>query len=422
VNIPANLLKGKKVLLGVSGSIAAYKSLELTRLFIKAGAEVRVVMSDAAKRFVGPLSFETLSRNRVLDETSESWADDHNHIGCAAWADLFVIAPCTANTIAKLSNGIADNLLTQAALAYPGLKLIAPSANTHMLHNPIIQAALKMLQVANYEVVSTQTKELACQTTGDGAMAEPLEIFWHGARILLREAFWEDRRVIVTGGGTLEKIDDVRYLSNFSSGKMASALAAALFLRGADVNLIATRREAELPRSLHKIDVDSSAEMLEYLADSVRIAKKGKMSRPSLIRDEPVHLIQKKPYLFMAAAVSDYVPAFAQSGKLKKEAIGSTWSLELKQNSDLLATLDKEGITTVAFKAEMDPETAAANAAALIERKGVDAVCLNLLQGSESFGTADNQVDFITAEASVTLPRMDKLSLAMAILDQARAL
>ena len=422
MKIPENLLSGKKVLLGVSGSIAAYKSLELVRLFIKAGAEVRVVMSDAAKRFVGPLSFETLSRNKVLDESSESWADDHNHIGCAAWADLFVIAPCTANTIAKLSNGIADNLLTQTALAYPGLKLIAPSANTHMLHNPIIQAALKMLQVANYEVVGTQVKELACQTTGDGAMAEPLEIFWHGARILLSESFWEERRVVVTGGGTIEKLDDVRYLSNFSSGKMASAIAAALFLRGADVNLIATRREEGLPKSLHKIDVESSAEMAEYLTDSVRIAKKGKMSRPSLIRDEPVQLIRKRPYLFMAAAVSDYIPAFPQSGKLKKEALGATWTLELKQNSDLLASLDKEGLTTVAFKAEMDPETAAANAAALIGRKGVDAVCLNLLRDSESFGTPDNQIDFITADACVSLPRLDKLSLALAILDHAKQL
>jgi phosphopantothenoylcysteine decarboxylase/phosphopantothenate--cysteine ligase len=422
VKIPENLLNGKKVLLGVSGSIAAYKSLELTRLFIKAGAEVRVVMSDAARRFVGPLSFETLSRNRVLDETSESWADDHNHIGCAQWADLFVIAPCTANTIAKLSNGIADNLLTQTALACPGRKLIAPSANTHMLHNPIIQAALKMLQVADYEVVGTQTKELACQITGDGAMAEPLEIFWHGARLLLIEEFWENRRVIVTGGGTVEKIDDVRYLSNFSSGKMASALAAALFLRGADVNLISTRREADLPQSLHRIDVESSAEMGEYLNDSVRIAKKGKMSKPSLVRDEPLQLIRKKPYLFMAAAVSDYVPAFAQSGKLKKEALGASWTLELTQNSDLLASVDKEGLTTVAFKAEMEPGTAAANAAAVIERKGVDAVCLNLLKDSGSFGTEENQIDFITAGETLPLPRLGKLSLALAILEHAKTL
>ncbi len=420
--IPEDLLRGKRVLLGVTGSIAAYKSLELLRLLVKAGAEVRVVMTEGAKRFVAPLSFEALSRNKVLEESSESWADDHNHIMIGEWADLFVIAPCTANTIAKLSNGIADNLLTQTALAYPDLKLIAPAANTQMIQNPIIQAALKMLRVANYELVGTQVKELACQTTGDGAMAEPLEIFWHAARLLLKEEYWEDRRVIVTGGGTVEKIDDVRYLSNFSSGKMASALAAALFLKGADVNLIATRKEANLPQIMHTIDVTSSAEMLEYLRDSIRIAKKGKMSRPSLAHDEPMQLIRKTPYLFMAAAVSDYVPAFAQEGKLKKSALGEHWSLELEQNSDLLATLDKTDINTVAFKAEMDSETAVKSAGALIDQKEVDAVCLNLLKDAGSFGTDDNQIDFITAKGVFSLPRCDKLSLALQLLDRAKEL
>jgi phosphopantothenoylcysteine decarboxylase/phosphopantothenate--cysteine ligase len=284
--IPENLLQGKKVLLGVTGSIAAYKSLELVRLFVKAGAEVKVVMSEASKKFVTPLSFETLSRNRVLDEQSESWADDHNHIKTTEWADLFVIAPCSANTIAKLANAIADNMLLQCALAFPGRKLIAPSANTNMIQNPITQGSLKMLQVANYEVLDTQVKELACQTTGEGAMAEPLDIFWYSARMLLQEKFWKDRMVMVTGGGTIEKIDDVRYISNFSSGKMASALATALFLKGADVNLIATRFEANLPKYIHTIDVTSSDEMYDYLKDSIRIAKKGKMSKPSLVNDE----------------------------------------------------------------------------------------------------------------------------------------
>ncbi|MBU1643494.1 bifunctional phosphopantothenoylcysteine decarboxylase/phosphopantothenate--cysteine ligase CoaBC, partial [bacterium] len=256
--IPENLLAGKKVLLGVTGSIAAYKSLELVRLFVKAGAEVKVVMTDAAKKFVTPLSFEALSRNRVLDEASESWAEEHNHIKTTQWADLFVIAPCTANTVAKLANAIADNMLLQCALAFAGTKLIAPSANTNMLQNPIIQGSLKMLQVADYEVIDTQVKELACQTTGDGAMAEPLDIFWYSARTLLKESFWQERMVMVTGGGTIEKIDDVRYLSNFSSGKMASALATALFLKGADVNLIATRFAPNLPKNIHTIKVTSS--------------------------------------------------------------------------------------------------------------------------------------------------------------------
>lgn len=422
MKIPENLLAGKKVLLGVSGSIAVYKSLELTRLFIKAGAQVKVVMTPSAQKFIAPLSFETLSRNLVLTEDSESWANENNHIKVGHWADVMVIAPCTVNTIGKLSNAIADNLLLQAAIAYDGPKIIAPSANTNMLNNPLAQGALKMLKVSGYELVETQTKELACQTTGDGAMAEPNEIFFATARTLLKELFWEDRMVIVTGGGTIEKIDDVRYLSNFSSGKMASALATALFLKGADVNLIATRKDVDLPSHIHTIDVTSSAEMFEYLVDSIRIAKKGKMSKPSLMHGDALELIQKTPYLFMAAAVSDYLPAFEQTGKLKKAMLGSSWALELKENGDLLSNLDKTEIKTVAFKAEMDETTALHNAGSLIDKKAVDAVCLNILKDSNSFGTDDNQIEFITPAGVSSLPKLDKLTLSLELLNKASTL
>ncbi|WP_345993899.1 bifunctional phosphopantothenoylcysteine decarboxylase/phosphopantothenate--cysteine ligase CoaBC [Sulfurimonas sp. HSL-1716] len=420
--IPSDLLKDKKILLGVTGSIAIYKSLELIRLLTKAGADVRVVMSEAAKKFVTPLTFEALCTNKVLDEQSESWSSDHNHIKTTEWADIFVIAPCSANTIAKLANAVADNMLLQCALAYPYKKIIAPSANTNMLANPITQGNLKMLAIANYEVVATQTKELACKTVGDGAMAEPSEIFWYIAREILKEDFWVDRRVIVTGGGTVEKIDDVRYISNFSSGKMASALAAALFCKGADVNLIATKFDADLPKAVHTIDVSSSEEMQEFVTDSIRIAKKGKLSKPSLASDKPIELIQKEPYLFMAAAVSDYIPAYAQNGKLKKEALGSSWSLELKQNTDILKNVDKEGIKVVGFKAETDAAHAKENAASLITDKGADAVCLNLLSDDKSFGTDDNEIEFITKEGSLTLARTDKLSLSFKILENAKQL
>jgi phosphopantothenoylcysteine decarboxylase/phosphopantothenate--cysteine ligase len=418
--IPSNLLSDKKILLGVTGSIAAYKSLELLRLYIKAGATVHVVMTPSAKKFIGTLSFEALSRNKVLDDTNESWAgDDFNHIKLSQGADIMVIAPATANTIAKLANGIADTILTQCALAFSGLKLLAPSANTVMIQNPMIQASLKMLAIANYEVVSTQTKELACETVGDGAMAEPIEIFWNTARILLKNDFWSDRRCIVTAGGTIERLDDVRMISNFSSGKMGSAMAIALYLRGADVNLIATRFEDDLPNTIHTIDVESSEEMGEYLTDSIRIAKKGKLSKPSLIHDEPIDLIQKVPFLFMAAAVSDYIPLHPQNGKLKKEMLGEKWTIVMKQNIDLLASLNKEGIKTVAFKAEMDPNVATNNAITLLEKKKVDAVCLNIINSSNPFGSDTNQIDFITPTNTTSLPKGDKLSVALIILDQA---
>jgi len=420
--IPSNLLEGKKILLGVTGSIAIYKSLELIRNLTKAGAEVRVVMTSSAKKFIAPLTFETLTNNKVLDDTNEDWSSDFNHIKIGKWADLFVIAPASANTIAKLANAIADNILLQCALAYPDKKLLAPSANTNMLYNPITQANLKMLALANYELVDTQTKELACKTEGNGAMAEPIEIFWQISKALLSDDYWSDRRVIVTGGGTIEKIDDVRYISNYSSGKMASALATALYCKGADVNLISTRRENDLAEDIHTIDVADTNEMLEYLTDSIRIAKKGKLSKPSLMNADQIQLIQKKPYLFMAAAVSDYIPKFAQDGKLKKDSIGKEWDLKLTQNVDILSSIDKTDITTVGFKAEMDEENAHKNATNMLDYKGLDAVCLNILKDSSSFGSDTNKVEFIKADKIESIAHADKLSVAFQILEHSKSI
>jgi len=422
MDISDTLLQNKRILLAVTGSIAIYKSLELTRLFVKAGAEVRVVMSESAKKFITPLTFETLSSNKVLDDTNEDWSNDFNHIKITQWADLMVIAPATANSVAKLANAIADNILLQCALAYPGRKILAPSANTNMIQNPITQANFKMLGIANYTILDTQVKELACKTTGNGAMAEVIDIFYESARELLKDEFWDDRRVIVTGGGTIQKIDDVRYISNFSSGKMASALATALYLKGADVNLIATKFDTNLPEKMHKIDVESSVEMLEYLTDSIRIAKKPKLSKPTLMRDEHIHLIEKKPYLFMAAAISDYVPKFEQTGKLKKESLGDEWQLELTKNIDILKTIDKEGITTIGFKAEMDEIKALDNASKMLTNKSLDAVCLNILKNSSSFGTSNNKIDFITKDEIISLPKADKLTLSFKIVQNAKKL
>jgi len=417
--IPSDLLKNKKILLGVTGSIAAYKSLELVRLFTKAGAEVKIIMSGPAKKFITPLSFETLTSNKVLDDTNESWTDQYNHIKIGEWADIFLIAPATANTMAKLANAIADNILLQTALAYPHVKLLAPSANTNMLEHPITQANIKMLEIANYKIIQAQTKELACKTTGNGAMADPLNIFWATCKELLKDNFWSDRMVIVTGGGTIEKIDEVRYISNFSSGKMASSLATALYCRGADVNLIATKKEANLPYDMHKIKVEDTEEMLEYVTDSIRIAKKGKLSKPTLVRDEHIHLIQKKPYLFMAAAVSDYVPAFAQEGKLKKDVLGEKFELSLKKNTDILKSIDKEGINVIGFKAEIDTKNALKNAKDMLTNKNLDGVCLNILKDSSSFGSDTNSVEFISKNETISIPTDNKLSIAFKIIDNA---
>ncbi len=415
-----NILTGKKIALAVTGSIAAYKAAEIARLFYKSGADIRVVMSDAATKFITPLTFEALTGNKVLVDSNEDWSSDHNHIGLASWADVLVIAPATANTIAKLANAIADNILLQVVLAFNGKKIIAPAANTAMISHPITQANFKMLGIADYTFVQTQTKELACKTTGDGALAEPIQIFFEIARVLLHDEFWADRRVIVTGGGTIEKIDEVRYISNFSSGKMASALAVALYLQGADVNLIATRFDAPLPDGMHTIDVESSEEMMEYLVDSIRIAKKGKLSKPTLMREEHIHLIQKKPYLFMAAAVSDYIPKYQQDAKLKKEEIGEEWNLVLKQNIDILSSIDKEGILTIGFKAEMYEQNALINAKKMLKNKKLDAVCLNVLKNAKSFGSDTNAVEFITKNGIDSLENKPKIELSFEIMSKAK--
>ena len=413
------LLKNKKILVGVCGSIAIYKTLELIRLYIKAGAIVRVIMTDGAKKFINPITFEAISQNKVLDESSENWdkSQDYNHIDIGKWSDIFVIAPASANTINALANGLGNNLLLQTALAYPRMKLIAPAANTNMLKNPITQASLKMLKLCNYEVISSQTKELVCKDVGDGAMAEPIDIFEATCKELLKDEYWINRKVVLSGGGTIEKIDEVRYLSNFSSGKMASSLAKALYYKGADVCLVSTRCYENLPKDIHIIKVESSDEMYEYLVDSLRVAKKGILTKPTLIDNSTPTLILKKPFLFMVAAVSDYVPAFPQDGKLKKELIGTSWTLELKQNMDILKSLEKDGIVTIGFKAEMDETTALNSATRMLENKNLDGVCLNILNEENSFGSVNNNIELILKNNSYEF-KGAKLDISLEILEK----
>ncbi|MCF6206542.1 MAG: bifunctional phosphopantothenoylcysteine decarboxylase/phosphopantothenate--cysteine ligase CoaBC [Sulfurovum sp.] len=415
-------LTGRSILLGVTGSISAYKSCDLARLFVKAGADVHVVMSPSAQRFVSPLTFEALTRNPVLTEESESWSSELNHIEVGKKCDVFIVAPATANSINKLSKGIADNILLQTALAFKGPMLVAPAANTQMLANHYTTGSIKMLKVNDYTIVEPQEKQLACGDTGSGALADPEEIFFETAKALLKEPFWSDRRVVVTGGGTREKIDEVRYISNYSSGKMAKAMALSLYLRGADVCYITTTGEEGLPSNIYTIDVESAEEMLDYTVDAVRVAKKGVMSKASMNSADPRMLIQKIPFLFMVAAVADYTPKFPQKGKLKKSMLGEEWTLELTRTPDILSSLNKDGIRTVAFKAEMDAAHGLENAKALLDDKGVDAVCYNLLSDSSSFGTKENEVEFITPEHITSLGKADKLTLAGKILNEAKTL
>lgn len=411
------MLKDKNILVGVTGSIAIYKTLELIRLYIKAGANVKVIMTSSAKKFITPLTFETISQAQILDDTNESWNKDshYNHIAIGKWADVFVIAPASANTINKLSNGIADNILTQTALAYPRVKLLCPAANTNMIQNPITKASMKMLKLCNYKIIDSVSKELACRDIGNGALSEVDDIYYATLKELLKDEYWENRKVVLSGGGSVEKIDDVRYISNFSSGKMAASLALALYLKGADVCLVSSRGYENLPKAIHIINANSSEEMFKYLDDSIRVAKKGKMSSTTLMDDSSPTLIQKKPYLFMVAAISDYIPSFPQEGKLKKSMIGSKWNLELKQNIDILSSLNKNDIYTVGFKAEMDSDVAFENAKNMCLEKKIDAVCLNVISENNSFGSSTNEIDLIINEKTISFSG-DKLDISLNLL------
>ena len=395
------ILKDKKILIGVTGSIAIYKTLDLIRLFIKSGAVVRVLMSESAKKFINPITFEAISQNKVLDENSENWDknSDYNHIDIAKWADILVIAPASANTINKISCGIADNLLLQTVLACKKKIIIAPAANTNMIENPITIQSINNLKNLGFEVLQTQTKELICKDVGNGAMLEPIDIFHKTCRELLKTLYWENRRVVLSGGGTVEKIDDVRYISNFSSGKMASSLATALYYLGADVSLVITRGYENIPKDIDLQIVDSSQTMFLALQD--------KLALKSL----------KKSFLFMVAAISDYIPKESFSGKLKKEQLGETWSLELAKNIDILATLNKSEIYAIGFKAEMDKKEAKTNAQNMLKNKNLDAVCLNILDENNSFGSQNNNIELILKDRSFDFSG-DKLDISLEILNR----
>ncbi len=400
-------LSGKSVLLGVTGSISVYKACDLARLFIKAGAEVHVLMTNSAQRFVSSLTFEALTRNAVLTEESESWSSELNHIDIGKKCDIFVIAPATANTLNKLSQGIADNILTQTVLAYTKQMLVAPAANTHMLTKPSSMQSLETLKSHNYLIVSPQEKLLACGDVGSGALAEPEEIFYQTTKVLLEDNFWKDKEVIVTGGGSREKIDEVRYVSNFSSGKMAKALCLALYLKGAKVQYLSSMGFDGLPLDVAKTSFEDAKALLSLTQDALNAAKK---------------LSKSEPYLFMVAAVADFTPKSPKTGKVKKSSLGDEWNIELIQTPDILSTLKRTGIKTIGFKAEMDSKEGLNNAVKLLTQKDVDAVCYNLLKDAKSFGGDENEITFIGKEQQISLGREDKLTLSFKILDEAKKL
>jgi len=411
------MLKNKNILIGVTGSIAIYKTLELIRLFIKANANVRVILTQSAKKFITPLTFETLSKNIVLDEITESWANDNNHIDIGKWADIFIIAPISANTINKIACGISDNLLTQTVLAYNNTILLAPAANTNMITNQLTQANIKKLKMFNFKIVEPIVKNLACGDTGIGAMADVKDIFYEAIKELFKQDFWENRKVVISGGATIERIDDVRYISNFSSGKMANALAKVLYFYGADVCYIrGSVKDYDIPSMIHVIDVESVQEMDEYISDCIKVAKKGVLVKPTIINNLTTpKLIQKKPFYFGVAAISDYRVKYIQSGKLKKQDLGFEWDLKLTKTKDILASIDND-VYKIGFKAEYDESKAVEYAKKTIEDKKLDMICLNLIS-QHYFGSDTNTIELITKTNSIKFDNLDKLTLSFKMID-----
>lgn len=394
------MLKNKKILLCVTGSIAIYKALELVRLFIKQGAKVQVLMSEGAKRFITPLTFEAISGNEVLHVKSESWQNEFNHIKITKDIDLVLIAPATANTINKLAYGIADTLLTQTILANTKPLLLAPAANTNMYSHEATQNALKILKKRGATIIEPTHKLLACLDEGKGALAEVGTIFHFTCKALMRDKFWVGKNVLITGGGTKEAIDGVRYIGNFSSGKMAAALAQAFFLKGANVTLLSSAKIEDFHLPIEKEAFANSQELKEKLA---------------------LH-VKKNEYLFMAAAVSDYLPKTTYKTKLKKSKLGEKWSLELKQNEDILSGIEKKNIKCIGFKAELDTKVALKNAKEMLKTKKLDAVCLNILQNEVSFGGDKNQITFITKKEKKELKLDTKLNISFGITKLSKSL
>ncbi|KHF26428.1 phosphopantothenoylcysteine decarboxylase/phosphopantothenate-cysteine ligase [Solemya velum gill symbiont] len=382
-------LLGRHILLGVSGGIAAYKSAELARLLVKAGAEVRVVMTTAATEFVGPMTFQALTghtvRSGLFDEEHEAAM---GHIELARWADLVVIAPATADLMARLAHGKAEDLLTTLVLATPAAVAIAPAMNQQMWADTATQANLERLDEREYLIWGPAAGEQACGDVGMGRMIEPAEIAekidasFPGGRL-------DGISAMVTAGPTYEAIDPVRFIGNRSSGKMGFAVARALVEQGAEVTLVAGPVKLEAPKGVRRIDVESAAEMHAAVMDSIA-----------------------GQALFVAsAAVADYRPADVADGKIKKSAQSMT--LELVRNPDILADVAAlpEPPFCVGFAAET--HDVVGHAEEKRTRKNLDMIAANHVGGETGgFDAADNALTVLWKNGSIELPMMDKQRLA----------
>ena len=387
------MLKNKKILLAVCGSIAFYKAFEILSLLKKQGADVYVALSDGALEFCSVSGFEALSEHKILSSQTQNWQDGVNHISYSKM-DLVLIAPASVNTINKLTAGICDNVFMQTLIAASHVPLVvAPAANNNMIEHFATQNSLEILKKNGALVVEPVLKTLACGDVGKGALASP-EVIVEAAIKRLSKPLFAGKKVVITGGATTEKIDDVRAITNFSSGKMARALARAFYYAGAEVKLLASFETANEP--FLSLKFSSSSELLELCKSECEGAN----------------------LLVMCAAVSDFVPTKID-GKIKKEDVGESLNLDLKRNVDILQSLKEFKCKKIGFKLEISSESALKSARSMLEKKALDAVCLNILGEKNGFASEQNEVNFITRGDETLLPLASKDEIAGRIVELA---
>ena len=392
------MLKGKTVLLGVTGGIAAYKAAALASALVKQHAAVEVVMTRNATEFVTPLTFEQLTGRRTMVDTFDrNFSHQVEHIALADRTDLVIIAPATANVCAKLAHGFADDMLTTTVLACRCPKLIAPAMNTNMYENPVTQDNLNALRHYGWDVIEPASGRLACGAVGKGKMPEPEDLMQHILRYLALPHDLLGKKVLVTAGPTQEALDPVRYLTNHSTGKMGYAIARMAMLRGADVTLVTGPTAITPPPFVTVIPIKSAQDMFEAVAVNAPDAD----------------------FIFKAAAVADYTPAEYNDNKMKKK--DEDLSIPLKRTLDILKYLGEHrhpGQVICGFS--METQNMLENSRSKLLKKNVDMICANNLKvAGAGFGVDTNIITVITKDSHIELPLQSKESAANAIIDHA---
>ena len=390
------MLEGKTVVLGVTGSIAAYKIASLASMLKKQKADVEVIMTENATNFINPITFESLTGNKCMVETFDrNFQFSVEHVALAKRASVFLIAPASANVIAKVAHGLADDMLTTTFLACQCPKLIAPAMNTRMFQNPILQDNLEICRKYGMEVIQPAEGYLACGDTGAGKMPEPEELFDYIVKAAAYEKDLAGKKVLVTAGATMEAIDPVRYITNHSTGKMGYAVARAAALRGAEVTLVSAHTEVAKPRFVKVVDVTSAKEMFEAVKA----------------------LSGEQDIVVKAAAVADYRPAEVAAEKVKKK--DGEMAIRLERTDDILAWLGehrREGQFLCGFS--METQNMLENSRAKLAKKHIDMIVANNLKvAGAGFGVDTNVVTMITSGRETELPMLTKDEVAHRLLD-----